>query len=340
VGRLITVGSLFSGIGGLELGLEMTKGFRTIWQCENDPYAAAVLKKHWPKLNNLGDITKVDWNEVEKPDMLCGGFPCQDISVAGKGKGIREGQRSGLWREYAKAIRILQPRYALIENVPEIANRGLDVVLADLAEMGYDAEWGLLSASAVGALHRRVRCFVFAYPSCDGSGKASVRCGDKALKIGYTENFPKTKFADTYALLRGQCEVEKEQHSGKAQSGHKHRLASDDNGSRQQEWDKEHEGEFENQRIASPHHLRQRDERLWMEEVPRFAAFSWCENIRTVEDLRNRSDIPQPLVRGGVSRIPFRLYRIKCLGNSVVPQVSQTIGYWILSYLGESYEVD
>ena len=101
---MITVGSLFSGIGGIELGLERTGGFKTIWNCEIDPYASAVLKKHWPDVPNLGDITKVDWDGVERPEMLCGGFPCQDISVAGKGKGIEGGYRSGLWFEYAKAI--------------------------------------------------------------------------------------------------------------------------------------------------------------------------------------------------------------------------------------------
>jgi DNA (cytosine-5)-methyltransferase 1 len=104
--------------------------------------------------------------------MLTGGFPCQDISVAGKGKGIREGERSGLWREYAKAIRSLRPRYALIENVSAITQRGLDIVLADLAEAGYDAEWFTLSASDVGAWHRRERIFIFAY----STSKRRLQC--------------------------------------------------------------------------------------------------------------------------------------------------------------------
>jgi len=168
----LTVGSLFSGIGGLEYGLELTGGFKTIWHCEIDPYASAVLRKHWPDVPNLGDITKVDWATVERPDLICGGFPCQDISVAGKGAGIKAGTRSGLWSEFAKAIRALRPRYALIENVPMLANRGLNIVLADLAEAGYDAEWHNISAASVGAWHKRERIFIIATKSlrcgCDG----------------------------------------------------------------------------------------------------------------------------------------------------------------------------
>jgi DNA (cytosine-5)-methyltransferase 1 len=165
---MLTVGSLFSGIGGIELGLERTGHFRTIWNCEIDPYASAVLKKHWPEVPNLGDITKVDWNGVQKPDLICGGFPCQDISQAGGQAGLRKGKRSGLWSEYAKAIRVLRPRFALIENVPALSYLGLDVVLSDLASCGYDAEWTLISAQSVGAPHIRERLFVCAYSVRDG----------------------------------------------------------------------------------------------------------------------------------------------------------------------------
>jgi DNA (cytosine-5)-methyltransferase 1 len=165
----LTIGSLFSGIGGLEYGLELTGGFRTIWQCEIDRYASAVLRKYWPDCPNLGDIKLVDWATVGTPDVLCGGFPCQDISVAGKGAGIKEGTRSGLWSEFAKAIGILRPRYVVIENVPMLANRGLDIVLADIAKEGYDAEWHNISAASVGAWHKRERIFIIAYANRTGN---------------------------------------------------------------------------------------------------------------------------------------------------------------------------
>ncbi len=162
---ILTVGSLFSGIGGIDLGLERTGEFKTIWFSEVDDYASAVLKKHWSNVPNYGDIKTIPWRKIRKPDVLCGGFPCQDVSIAGKGAGIKEGTRSGLWKEFAKAIRILRPRYALIENVPMLANRGLDIVLSDLAQIGYDAEWNIISASSVGAPHKRERLFIITYPN-------------------------------------------------------------------------------------------------------------------------------------------------------------------------------
>lgn len=162
---MLTIGSLFSGIGGLDYGFEKTGKFRTIWFSEIDSYASAVLSKHWPNVPNLGDITKIDFSRVERPNILIGGFPCQDISVAGKGAGIKEGTRSGLWKEYFKAISILRPKYAVIENVPMLAKRGLNIVLADLASIGYDAEWNIIPASAVGAIHKRERIFIIAYPN-------------------------------------------------------------------------------------------------------------------------------------------------------------------------------
>jgi len=190
----LTIGSLFSGIGGLELGFERTGRFKTIWHCEIEPYPSAVLEKNFPGVVNYGDITKVDWSKVERPDVLVGGFPCQDISVAGKGQGIKEGTRSGLWSEYARAIRELRPRYVVVENVAMLARRGLVRVLGDLASLGYDAEWFTIRASDVGAPHRRERLFIIAHSnggdveahgeagverevSCAGQGQPST--GDK-----------------------------------------------------------------------------------------------------------------------------------------------------------------
>ena len=156
------VGSLFAGIGGFDLGLERV-GFEIAWQVEIDPYCQRVLAKHWPNVQRYGDIRTIDWGTVEPVDLLCGGFPCQDISLAGKGAGLA-GERSGLWVEYVKAIEILKPRYVLIENVSALRSRGLDQVLGSLAALGYDAEWHCIPACAVGAPHRRDRVWIVAYP--------------------------------------------------------------------------------------------------------------------------------------------------------------------------------
>lgn len=162
---VFTVGSLFAGIGGIELGLERTGGFETVWQVEKDDFCQKVLSKHWPNVKRFKDVEQVGSKQLDSVDLICGGFPCQDISTAGKQEGI-EGERSGLWSEFARIIREIRPRYALIENVAALRYKqgGLGVVLRDLAEIGYDAEWHCITAWSVGAPHERDRVFVIAYP--------------------------------------------------------------------------------------------------------------------------------------------------------------------------------
>jgi DNA (cytosine-5)-methyltransferase 1 len=163
-GNVLTVGSLFSGIGGIELGLERTRGFKTIWFSDIEPYTEEIRKRHWPEAKELGDITKIKWQAVTAPEVLTGGFPCQDISSAGKQAGIK-GKKSGLWKEYLKAISILRPKYIIAENVAALLNRGIETILSDLAKIGYDAEWHCIPASKLGSPHRRDRIFIIAYPN-------------------------------------------------------------------------------------------------------------------------------------------------------------------------------
>lgn len=159
--KVFRVGSLFAGIGGIDRGFESTGRFKTVWFVENDRFCQAVLRRHWPFRRVFGDIKTVDWLRMPKVDVLVGGSPCQDLSDAGRREGIT-GEKSSLWKEYAKAIRILRPKVALLENVAAIAHRGLDVVIADLAQAGYDAEYCILCANDVGAPHKRARMFVVA----------------------------------------------------------------------------------------------------------------------------------------------------------------------------------
>ncbi len=154
---------LFSGIGGFSLGLERTGGFETVAFCEIDPFCRRVLAKHWPNVRQFEDVTKLRGEDVGPVDVICGGFPCQDISLAGKGEGL-SGARSGLWRHYARLIGELRPDYVLVENVAALLSRGLGDVLRDLAAIGYDAEWDCIPASSVGALHHRDRIWITAYP--------------------------------------------------------------------------------------------------------------------------------------------------------------------------------
>lgn len=155
-------GSLFAGIDGLGLGLERA-GMTCAWRVEVDEARAAVLRAHWPATPRFGDVATVAFENLEPVDLIAGGFPCQDISQAGRRAGL-EGQQSGLWAHFARAVRTLRPRYVLVENVPSLLVRGLGTVAADLAASGYDAEWDCLPAAAFGAPHLRARVWLLAYP--------------------------------------------------------------------------------------------------------------------------------------------------------------------------------
>ena len=309
----LTVGSLFAGIGGLELGLEMTGGFETVWQVENNDYAQKVLAKHWPDArrwrdvrtfppaadipkcearggNGLGKgksphpLARTSWHV----DLITAGFPCQDISYAGKGAGLG-GERSGLFYEAARVIRTLGPRYVVLENVSALLTRGLDVVLGTLASLGYDAEWHCIPAAAVGAPHIRDRVFVIAYalrPECEpGTGGRGVWQGDTELANAATGDGPQgnVDVPDAKSVGRTTGRGESRNETGKGQR--------------------------------------------WSES----SASSWWNSepaIRFVDD-----GLPLGLVRyaGRVATgVPNRVNKLRCLGNAVVPQVAQYIGQRIL----------
>jgi DNA (cytosine-5)-methyltransferase 1 len=161
---------LCAGFGGLEIAVEELTGERVAYLAEIDRYAAQILAHHHPDIPNLGDITSIDWAElIGQVDIICAGFPCQDISNAGHRKGI-DGEKSGVWRNVAEAVRVLRPRLLFLENVSAIARRGLDRVLGDLAAIGYDARWMCFRASEVGTAHHRDRWFCVAFPSADAPG--------------------------------------------------------------------------------------------------------------------------------------------------------------------------
>lgn len=163
---MLTVGSLFSGIGGLDLGLEQA-GMKTVWQVEYDDWARGKLDENFPHTKKHKDVREVGKHNLEPVDLICGGFPCQDVSqLKTDGEGL-DGAKSGLWAEYLRIIRELRPRYALIENVPNLVVRGLSRVLSDLAGVGYDAEWQTLRASTFGLPQRRKRFFIVAYATGD-----------------------------------------------------------------------------------------------------------------------------------------------------------------------------
>lgn len=166
---------LFSGIGGFSLGLERTGGFETVAFCEIEPYPRAVLKKHWPNVPCYDDVRTLTAETLRRDgiavDVICGGFPCQDISTAGFQLGM-DGERSILWQEIARLAGELQPRFIIMENVSALLNIGMGDVLRGLAALGYDAEWHCIPASAIGASHQRDRIWIIAYAAEGNEAKA------------------------------------------------------------------------------------------------------------------------------------------------------------------------
>lgn len=285
VNAKLRVLDLFSGIGGFSLGLERTGGFETVAFCEIEPFPRRVLAKHWPEVPCYDDVRTLTADRLAADgigvDVITGGFPCQDISVAGKLAGIVDGTRSGLWSEIARLVGELRPSFVIVENVANLlAGPGerpggwFGRVLGDMAELGYDAEWENIPASALGAPHRRERVWIVAYPSrelIDGSG------AEREQGLSWQSESGDGRGETDVAYLGGE-----------------------------------------------------RKQGFFRQEISRVSAFSWCQNIRRVEDFRDRSDLPEPLVRRANDGISSRLH---ALGNSIIPQIPEMIGRSILSTL-------
>jgi DNA (cytosine-5)-methyltransferase 1 len=168
---------LFSGIGGFSLGLERTGGFETVAFCEIEDFPRRVLAKHWPSVPCYRDVRELTAERLAADgiavDVITGGFPCQDISVAGKGLGLA-GERSGLFFEVARLIGELRPSIVILENVGALLCRGMDAVLGTLASVGYDAEWHCIPASHVGLPHTRDRVWIIAYPGKEWARRSDL----------------------------------------------------------------------------------------------------------------------------------------------------------------------
>ena len=172
----VLIGSLFAGIGGLDLACERAGLGRVVWQVEIDPFCRAVLAKHWPDAERFEDVRSVGSATLAPVDVICGGFPCQDVSLAGRGAGLA-GARSGLWFEYLRIVAELRPCGVLVENVGGLARRGLDTVAGGLVDLGYAVEVSRVAASDVGAPHRRIRHFILAYADGPRGLQPRGQCG-------------------------------------------------------------------------------------------------------------------------------------------------------------------
>jgi len=319
-------GSLFSGIGGFDLGLERA-GFTISWQVEIDPYCQRVLAKHWPNVTRYGDITAMDWTTVQPVDLLCGGFPCQDLSFAGKRAGI-DGARSGLWSEYVRAIRHLRPRYVLVENVPGLlTNQYLGRVLGDLAQSGYDAEWDCIPASAVGAPHRRDRVWIVAYHQREqiDTERGVSECKWDGVGRDQQTAQQNDRTASNNGIGRQGADVADATINGQSRSG----IARPGrNGFENGGTDVSHSASRCEQSSGS-----QCDERGFQNKTLRGLGYSrhW-ETEPAMGELVN--GVSGGLVRfdGRVTqKCKDRIHKLRGLGNAIVPQIAEALGRMILA---------
>ena len=316
---------LFSGIGGFALGLQRA-GFTTKYFCEIDPYCRQVLAKHWPSVPCFEDVRTLHGSDLGPIDLLCGGFPCQDISTAGKGAGL-SGARSGLWSEYARLIQEIKPKYVLIENVAVLRSRGLDQILREIAALGYDAEWHCIPASAVGAPHRRDRVWIVAYAWSAGQREGNIcverkdRQSSSQREAAYPSKSSKAlaPVADPHTgfSIRENAEIQSRRNA--ANNGGED-VSDPDNTSTTRQ--REHSRQV--LPIAKPAGFDSGSSENWWAVEP------------TMGELVN--GVSGGLVRfnGRVAtQIPNRVNKLRGLGNAVVPQIVEVLGRMIMQYEAE-----
>jgi DNA (cytosine-5)-methyltransferase 1 len=271
-----------------------------------------VLNKNFPNVPIHNDIKKLDGNQFSDIFLMTGGFPCQDISIAGKGEGI-EGKRSGLWSEMCRLIGEVRPRYALIENVPMLIHRGLKRVLCDLAEIGYDAEWQTMGADEVGAWHRRKRIWIVAYPKKSRTRQDDRRIrsrfsrangGEKAITKEKIVAYPRCEHGERKKVLQKYEKQDKKKNAIEFKRSTK----------RNRERITSRTEEFSNSNSS------RRKEQWWTESIQ--------EKFITAEyssKTKGSYWITEPNVGRVANGIPNRVDRLKGLGNAIVPQCSEVI---------------
>lgn len=324
---------LFSGIGGFSLGLERV-GMKTVAFCEVDKKCQKVLQKHWPDVPIFDDVSNLTGEEIGKRieetiDVIVGGFPCQDISLAGNGEGL-EGKRSGLWSEFHRLIKEIKPKYAIIENVSALRSRGLDQVLRSLSEIGYDAEWNCIPASAFGAPHRRDRIWIMAYPR-RSSGREQFDRDQEGIGRGAFETSERSPNTDQ--ITRSSEGTKAMAHANLSGSG----ASKNGNNTKRSETVERRQEQSFNRSSGSSANLAHADN-----EGSQGWLYRWADKKRESELGylgRCSSVYGQPIqdqwsVEPDVGRVangvPNRVDRLKQLGNAIVPQTAEFLGLAVL----------
>jgi len=362
---MLTFGSLFAGIGGFDLGLERA-GMQCKWQVEIDDYASRVLAKHWPNVHRERDIRECGSCNLERVDVICGGFPCQDISYAGLGAGL-DGERSGLFFEAIRVVRELQPRVVVLENVAALLTRGLDRVLGTLAEIGYDAEWHCIPAASVGAPHIRDRVFIIGIRADSISTRtwdqSRTDCGQERERAGASE--PETLRQAHGEVSAGRVEPVRQDVPNSAINGRRQRnkdggRCSEGTGTREEYRSRDGSqtladtkggrckelAECNCEPLEQRKPSRRSDALRCSDDVPdtsesrsqrrAYLGSNAREELKTFER-SNREPGGCWFSESGIRRvangIPNQVHRLRGLGNAVVPQVAEWIGRRIIEVL-------
>jgi DNA (cytosine-5)-methyltransferase 1 len=320
--RKLRVLDLFSGIGGFSLGLERTGGFETVAFCEIDPFCRKVLAKHWPRVKQYEDVRELTAERLGSDgisvDVICGGFPCQDISTAGRGAGIG-GERSGLWKEYARLIGELRPIYLVVENVAALLGRGLGDVLGDLAEIGFDAEWHCIPAAAIGAPHRRDRIWIVAHPYRSERREIGSTCG----RMAGQERLPQGSKGSGGFAPGGEIDVAHA--TFMLGNGSKHNGRSDRKGPRSVSESGDCCG---NADVADSECRRLQGRDVQRAGAPTIIPATFGRHCGGREF--GAPWWTEPNVGRVAHGVPHAMDRLKALGNAVVPQIPELIGRAIL----------
>ncbi len=305
----MTVGSLFSGIGGFDLGLERA-GMKVKWQVENDKFCNKILEKHWPDVKRYGDIREVGGHNLEPVDLICGGFPCQPFSVAGKQRGTEDDRY--LWPEMFRIIQELKPRWVLGENVTGLVRMGLDDCLSDLEGEGYTVQTFIVPACAVNAPHRRDRLWIVAWNS-----NSDIKGEDRTVQK--REKPESGRVCPDVADSPG--EQRKRNMGGPATRGE--RLADSGKNVNKSDIPVIHKGgPAPAQVISDAQGVGLQGFRAEREQV---AETSGGEGILNGHRGIGEQWATEPDVGRVASRVPHRVDRLKALGNAVVPQEVELI---------------
>ncbi len=306
----------FAGIGGFSYAAEkLIGGFETTQFIEIDPFCQKVLKKHWPHVPIHDDI-RTFTAEPFQYQVITGGFPCQDISVAGLQKGITKETRSGLFYELMRVIRMVRPKYVVLENVAAILNRGLDIVLRELSEAGYDAEWSVISASSLGACHQRSRWWLVAYSNDNGS-PSTEKCGFNGEASERTqEGQNQTCQSDRISKSRNSTVVQRASKFTDSDSKRSQRRLLQFNKELQETRHIREKNTFSS---SNPDSFRTQSNSKRMESPIWTNAFFNSKERRTL-DPDWRRYVSEPSLCRGDDGLRGRVDRLRSLGNSVVPQ--------------------